>query len=170
MVADLVGQRFGKLTVTERIGPNRFRGIYWLCKCDCGGFTKALTGDLRAGRIRSCGCVHYKDRQTLGRKPTRIYRIWKNMKKRCYNKNDPDYRYYGYRGIEVCPEWHEFAPFNAWAMANGYADNLTLDRIDNDGNYEPQNCKWATRKEQAQHRRPNGSVIRNGIFVGGVTT
>lgn len=115
--------------------------------------------------MRSCGCSHYKDRQTLNGKPTRIYRIWKNMKKRCYNANNPDFKYYGFRGIKVCSEWHEFAPFNALAMANGYTDQLTLDRIDNDGNYEPSNCRWATRKEQAQHRRPNGSVIRNGKVI-----
>lgn len=165
MKVDLIGQRFGKLIVTERIGPNRFRGILWQCKCDCGGSTRAMTSDLRKGKVRSCGCSHYKDRQTLGGKPTRLYRIWKNMKKRCYNTRNPDYKYYGYRGIRVCEEWHEFSPFNQWAMANGYRDDLTLDRINNDGNYEPGNCRWATRKEQAQHRRPNGSVVRNGQLI-----
>ena len=163
--ADLIGQRFGKLTVVERFGPNKSRAILWTCKCDCGGSTRAITSDLRRGKVRSCGCSHYKDRQTLNGHPTRIYRIWKNMKKRCYNTNNQDFKYYGLRGIRVCKEWHEFSPFNAWAMANGYTDQLTLDRIDNNGNYEPSNCRWATRKEQAQHRRPNGSVIRNGKVI-----
>lgn len=163
--ADLIGQRFGTITVVEKLGQNRHRCMVWLCKCDCGETTTAQTSDLRRGKVRSCGCSHYKDRQTLNGKPTRIYRIWKNMKKRCYNANNPDFKYYGFRGIKVCSEWHEFAPFNAWAMANGYTDQLTLDRIDNNGNYEPSNCRWATWKEQAQHRRPNGSVIRNGKVI-----
>jgi hypothetical protein len=164
-VIDLMGQRFGKLTVTEKLGLNAHRGMMWLCVCDCGGYTKAQTSDLRKGKVRSCGCSHYKDRQTLNGKPTRIYRIWKNMKKRCYNTNNPDFVYYGHRGIKVCEEWHEFAPFHEWAMANGYKDNLTLDRIDNDGDYEPMNCRWATRKEQAEHRRPLGTVIKNGMLI-----
>ena len=162
--ADLIGERFGKLTIVENLGViNRKR--MWLCVCDCGGHTKATTSDLKAGKVRTCGCSHYKDRQTLGGKPTRLYRIWKNMKKRCYNTNNHDFLYYGARGVSVCEAWREFAPFQAWALENGYADGLTLDRVDNNGNYEPENCKWATRKEQAQHRRPNGTVIRNGKFV-----
>ena len=87
------------------------------------------------------------------------------MKKRCLNSGNHDYLYYGARGVTVCKEWLDFAPFQSWALANGYTDELTLDRIDNNGDYEPGNCKWATRKEQAQHRRPNGTVIRNGEFV-----
>lgn len=164
--ADLIGQRFGKLTVVEKLGQNKHRCMVWLCKCDCGGATKVQTSDLRRGKARSCGCSHYKDRQTIGGKPTRLYRIWKNMKKRCYNTNNHDFLYYGARGISVCDEWLEFFPFQAWATANGYTDDLTLDRIDNDGNYEPRNCRWATRKEQAQHRRPSGSVISNGLIRG----
>lgn len=170
MQVDLIGQRFGKLTVTKRIGPNKYRGILWRCQCDCGGTTRAVTGDLRRGKVKSCGCSHYKDRQTLNGKPTRLYRIWKNMKKRCYNTRNHDFLYYGVRGITVCEEWHEFAPFQQWALANGYTDELTLDRVNNDGNYEPGNCRWATRKEQAQHRRPNGSVIRNHQPVKEATT
>lgn len=162
---DLTGQRFGKLIAVEKLGVNKWRAMVWLCACDCGGFTKAQAADLRKGNVRSCGCTHYKDRQTLGGKPTRLYRIWKNMKKRCYNAQNHDFLYYGARGITVCDEWHEFLPFQSWAMANGYTDILTLDRINNDGNYEPANCRWATRKEQAQHRRPSGTVIRKGRVV-----
>jgi len=163
--ADLIGQRFGMVTVIEKLGQSKHRTMMWLCSCDCGNQIKAQTSDLRKGKVRSCGCRHYKDRQTLGGKPTRLYRIWKNMKKRCYNANNPDFLYYGARGITVCEEWHEFSPFQRWALENGYTDVLTIDRIDNNGNYEPCNCRWATRKEQAQHRRPNGTVIKNGKEV-----
>lgn len=167
-VTDLIGERFGKLVVTEKLGAIGGK-MMWRLSCDCGGKTKANTTDLRRGKVRSCGCSHYKDRQTLGGKPTRLYRIWKNMKKRCYSVNTTDYMYYGARGITVCKAWQEFAPFQTWAMANGYTDELTLDRIDNNGNYEPGNCLWATRKQQAQHRRPNGSVFRDGVYVWGIT-
>ena len=162
---DLIGQRFGNLTVVEKIGSNKHNKMVWRCKCDCGGIKNARTGDLLAGTAHNCGCSHNKHMQTANGKATRIYRIWKNMKARCYSKNTLAFKYYGYRGIEVCKEWHEFAPFHRWALANGYTDELTLDRVNNDGNYEPGNCRWATRKEQAQHRRPNGSVIRNHQLV-----
>lgn len=162
---DLIGQRFGKITVVERLCLNKWRQMTWLCICECGNYTKAQTSDLRKGHVLSCGCNRYKDRQTLGGNPTRLYRIWKNMKKRCYNSNNPDFKYYGARGIKVCPEWHEFGPFQSWALSNGYTDELTIDRIDNNGNYEPSNCKWATMKEQAQHRRPCGTVVLNGKEV-----
>jgi hypothetical protein len=165
MKVDLIGQRFGKVVVAEKLGTSKHRTILWNCVCDCGNTIIAQTSDLRKGKIRSCGCSHFKDRQTLGGKPTRLYRIWKNMKKRCYNANNHDFLYYGARGITVCNEWHEFAPFQSWALANGYADDLTIDRIDNEGNYEPSNCRWATRKQQAQNRRPNGTVICKGIAV-----
>ena len=165
--ADLLWQRFGKLTVVERIGMNKYRCIEWKCLCDCGKYTKAQTSDLRKGHMISCGCSKFKDRQSRSNNggPTRIYRIWKNMKKRCLNPNNNDFKYYGARGISVCNEWLEFKPFYEWSMKNGYSETLTIDRINNDGNYEPSNCKWVTRKEQAQHRRPGGTVVKNGIAI-----
>ena len=164
--ADLIGQRFGKVTVIEKVGRSKHKTILWRCLCDCGNMTTAQTSDLRMGKVKSCGCNIFKDRQTLGGKPTRIYRIWKNMKKRCYNQNNKDFKYYGARGIKVCDPWrNNFGEFHRWAIKNGYNDNLSLDRIDNDGNYEPENCRWTTMKEQAKHRRPCGSVMRNGQVV-----
>lgn len=158
--SELKGKRFGNLVALSPVGKNKRNSILWLCLCDCGNTVEVEASELNRGTRVSCGCRHYKDRQTIGGKPTRLYRIWKNMKKRCLNKNNTDYKYYGARGIKVCKEWNEFRPFMEWANSHGYKDTLTLDRIDNDGNYEPGNCKWATRKEHAQHRRPHGTVVR----------
>ena len=162
---DLIGRRFGRLTVVEKIGPNKYHKMVWRCKCDCGGFRNVRTGDLLAGTAQSCRFNCYRHTRDMDGNPTRLYRIWKNMKTRCYSKNTPAYKYYGYRGIEVCKEWHEFEPFYAWAISNGYTDELSIDRINNNGNYEPSNCRWSTSKEQAQNRRPNGTVFKNGVFI-----
>lgn len=155
---DLTGLGFGKLIAVKdsekRIGCDK--RIVWLCRCDCGNLTEVTVHELRSGNTKSCGCLK---REKLkrgigfkhGGKGTRLYRIWKGTKKRCYMESVNGYKRYGGRGIRVCREWlHNFVAFKDWALANGYAVNLTIDRINNNGDYTPDNCQWLTRSENTK--------------------
>lgn len=158
---DLTGMRFGRITV---VGYSHTKNSqpYWFCNCDCGRTNYVIMGNaLKQGRTKSCGCarklnIHYNDR---------IYKIFRGMIQRCYNKNNPEYKFYGGRGISICEEWladNGYFKFKEWAMENGYDDKLTIDRINVNGNYEPSNCRWATRTEQTRNRRDTKYVDYNG--------
>ena len=171
---DLTGKRFGMLTVMERVPvevcSGRNQGVLWICKCDCGKTTKMRAGELKRRILPNCGCYLHnfrvkggKKNKKHGKKNTRLYGIYMNMKARCNNPNEDNYFRYGGRGIKVCDEWlNDFMNFYTWSMKNGYQDNLTIDRINNDGDYEPSNCRWATTKQQANNRRTNKFIEYNG--------
>jgi len=165
-IIDLTGQRFGRLTVIEFAKKTKDRQFMWKCKCDCGNEVDVRGYSLRSGKTKSCGClqkeINIKLRQTHGLAKTRLYNIWNGMKGRCSLQTLSCYKYYGDRGIKVCEEWQTFEPFYDWAMANGYRDDLTIDRIDVNGNYEPTNCRWITQREQALNTRRNHYITYNG--------
>lgn len=156
---DISNQKFGRLTVLYKLHNYHKQGAYWLCICDCGNLTEVKGAHLRDDDIKSCGCLrgaHHKSN-------TRLHNIWCSMRQRCYNENSQAYGYYGSRGIVVCDEWkHDFMNFYNWAMDNGYKENLTIDRIDPNGNYEPSNCRWLTNKEQQRNKRNNKNFTYKG--------
>ena len=159
-IKDLTGKRFGMLTVIEQAG-HQGRLVMWHCKCDCGGERTVAGRYLREGKANSCGCkmIPHQNCDCYGR----LHRIWKEMKKRCYNANGKDYPIYGGRGITVCEEWKDnFPAFREWAIAHGYNDELSIDRIDSNGNYEPDNCRWADNITQSNNRRTNVYVEIDG--------
>lgn len=153
-----VGMKFGKLTVVGFAYDEKHQNYKWECKCDCGNEIEVFPGNAKAGRVRSCGCAQIETATTHGQRHTRLYSIWVGMRRRCRDVNHKTYQQYGARGIRVCDEWQAFEPFYQWAWANGYSDELSIDRIDVNGNYEPSNCRWADNKQQSRNRRSTRMV------------
>lgn len=157
---DLTGNRYGRLTVIERVHKPGNNRTFWRCCCDCGNTTIVDARDLKNGHTKSCGCMR---RSAQGFSNNRIYNIYKKMIERTTNPNCKAYKDYGGRNIKVCDEWlNDFEKFYLWSVNNGYDEGLTIDRIDNGGNYEPDNCRWVTPKVQANNRRSNHNITYNG--------
>jgi hypothetical protein len=153
------GDKFGRLTIITEV-EQRNKKRYFLCQCDCGKQKTIWISALSTGNTKSCGCLQreitIRRNFKHGFNRTRLYRIWCHMIGRCQSPKDSHYKYYGGRGISVCDEWrNDFSAFFQWAMANGYKTNLTLDRKNVNGNYEPSNCKWSTWKQQSNNRTNN---------------
>lgn len=172
---DLTGERFGRYTVVcradDKVSPSGRHRTMWTCRCECGNVKDVLGFSLTGGHVVSCGCYKAELKRkaltthggTVGGKPTRLYKVWDGMKARCYNPKKTYYPIYGGRGITICDEWrYSFEAFRDWSLANGYAEGLTIDRIDNDGPYSPENCRWATIKEQNSNKSSNHYLTYNG--------
>lgn len=172
--SNLLNKRFGRLLVIEETNErSSIQTVIWKCKCDCGNITYVDTNRLTSGNTKSCGCLSVESY----RKPKiikhgdcnsnsefhRLYIIWKGMKSRCNNQNGQKYKDYGGRGISVCEEWNEYMNFKDWALSNGYRSNLTIDRIDVNGNYEPNNCRWSDAVTQMNNMRTNTHIEYNGV-------
>lgn len=166
----MIGQKFGRLTVLEECKERKHGGKQYKCLCDCGNYVNVRKDMLKSGNTKSCGCLQRETASDMAKKKikhgkcnTRLYKIYYKIINRCYNKNMNRYSDWGGRGIVVCDEWlNDFMNFYNWAINNGYQDNLSIDRVNNDGNYEPSNCRWITNKEQSNNRRSNITITYNG--------
>jgi hypothetical protein len=154
-----INDKFGKLTILE-IKKGRFIKV----RCDCGNIKEVRKHDVKNGRTKSCGCIRKNNPNSLkhGLSNTKLYIVFKAMKQRCYNPKNKDYKSYGNRGIIIFDSWlNDFNMFYKWALENGYNENLCIDRINNDGNYEPRNCRWVNNKENANNTRKNSHLTYN---------
>ena len=160
---DLTGMVYGRLTVLRRAEPTKDGRSRWLCRCECGTEKAIRTTKLTSGSTVSCGCHRQENKIKHGQHGTRLYSIWSNMKQRCGNPNNTAFARYGGRGIKVCQEWaSDFKNFYDWAIANGYQENLQIDRIDNDGDYTPENCRWTTAAVNLNHTSRSVEIELDG--------
>lgn len=176
-IMDLRGMTFGDITVLNIVTTSP---VKWLCQCSCGNTLVRSTSNVTRrwhGHHNSCGCKKQKfaktklqENNTTKFKPThgdsgtRLWRCWQGMKQRCKNKKHPDYKDYGGRGIKIYEKWDEYEYFKKWAIENGYKENLTIDRIDVNGNYCPENCRWATIHQQIANRRKKSNTGITGVY------
>lgn len=166
---DIVGKKYNMLTVLERVGQTEEKRYLFRCKCDCGR-EKVIEGrEIKRGRAKSCGNHHVEKiieaNTTHGLSKDRLYNIHSSMKERCFNSNNKNFHGYGGRGITICDEWvgeNGFLNFYNWSLKNGYKENLSIDRIDVNGNYQPSNCRWATNKMQQLNKRNTVMHTYNG--------
>ena len=166
----VIGEKFGRLTVVDYFGKNKHGHNLWNCECECGNHKIVSTGALNSGSVKSCGCLWEENKKVLktrvvkkhGMVDTQEYHAWNGMRQRCYNKNSPKYKNYGARGIKVCDRWlHSFETF--YADMGKCPDGFSIDRIDVNGDYSPENCRWADDVTQCNNRQFNFKVTFNGI-------
>lgn len=169
-VIDMAGKKYGRYTVLEYVGQNKDHKAVWKCQCECGTIKNVSGKELRSGKTKSCRCyirekslenpALWKPKHGLSNHP--LHQIWRDIKMRCDNPNMENYKHYGGRGIKMCDEWKDFQAFYDWSMKNGYEKGLSIDRIDTNGNYSPENCRWASMKVQQNNRRNNKILTING--------
>lgn len=165
-MVDLTGKKFGRLTVVSRAENSKGGKSRWLCRCECGNECVVHGSSLKSGNTKSCGCIRREanhDRATThGMSKTPLFTIWWAMVSRCNNPNNRSYENYGGRGIHVCDEWLDSSCFFEWAITNGYSEGLTIERVDVNKGYEPSNCKWIPKAEQARNKTNSRMVEING--------
>lgn len=158
---DLTGHKYHKLTVVGFNGKDNRHQSYWNCVCDCGGLLVVRGGNLVSGHTKSCGC--WKMRSDGDAKKLKLYGVWNTMKSRCNRPTSAAYKRYGGRGISICNEWKEsYQAFKRWALMAGYREGLSIDRINNNGSYCPENCRWITMSKQSENKRSNIWLTHNG--------
>jgi hypothetical protein len=162
-----IGDEYGELTVIEFVGAVKGSGVY-KCKCTCGNTKEFFLSNLRMGRTKSCGCRRdesvSKKLRKHGDRHTRLYQIWTNIKSRCTNPNTSSYKYYGDKGIGISDEWKDdYSKFKEWSLENGYDEKMTIDRVDNNGGYYPDNCRWTDRITQSRNRDCAWYITIDGI-------
>ena len=178
---DLTGKKFGRLMALEPTEKRKHGCIIWICLCDCGNLIEVRSDELKFKHKKSCGClrgerarkrgkesINYKHGDSIVKTRKKLYRIWQAIKTRCLNPNHITYYYYGNRNIKICNEWkNDYLAFKTWALSHGYIEGLTIDRINNNGNYEPNNCRWITKSENTRksckERYANGEKMKKAV-------